>query len=433
MTQSVDVNFFDPATNKCPYGAHQVLRDEAPLWKDPVTGMYVLSRYEDIREVLANPKVFTNRVGSAAGRTEKAVRPTDPEAAAAFDAQAEYARQFAELYEKEGWPAVATLDALDAPEHLQLRRMFSDAFRPAKIAALDPFVEALAERLVDEVIAAGECDWVEKVAVPLPLYTIGKQMGVPEEDLPQIKAWTDAWVQRLGLMQTPEERLWSARKEIEAQHYFQPIFERLRREPDDTLLSHLVNSEVPEWGRKLRDDELHSEMMADFFVGGSETTTSALAAGVVMLVERPDLWETLKSDPEKYLPTFIEEVVRLEGPVQAMLRETSEDPTLHGELIPEGSIVSLRFGAANRDPRYYQDRADEVDLERAKPRSHLGYGAGPHTCLGVSIARRELYWGFETLLKKVKTVRLADKNTFDYAPSYFLRGLKELHIEVVPE
>jgi cytochrome P450 len=203
--------------------------------------MYVLTRYEDIRAVLAEPKIYTNRVGSAAGMTEKAVRPEDPERAAAFDKEAVHARELAALYENEGWTPVATLDALDGPEHMQLRRMFSDAFRPARINHLNPFVEALAERLVDDFIDAGECEWVQAVAVPLPLYTIGKQMGVPEEDMPQIKAWTDAWVQRLGLMQTPEERMWSAKKEVEAQQYFQPIFERLRKQPEDSLLSDLVN------------------------------------------------------------------------------------------------------------------------------------------------------------------------------------------------
>lgn len=429
---SSEVSFFDPATNKCPYGAHQKLRDEAPVWRDPATGMYVLTRYEDIRHVLAEPKIYTNRVGSAAGMTEKAVRPEDPDQAAAFDKEADHSHELAALYENEGWTPVATLDALDAPEHLQLRRMFSDAFRPARISKLDPFVERLANKLMDDFIDSRECEWVKAYAVPLPLYTIGEQMGVPEEDMPKIKAWTDAWVQRLGLMQTHEERMWSAKKEIEAQQYFQPIFERLRECPEDSLLSDLVNKEIPEWGRTLNDNELHSEMMADFFVGGSETTTNALAAGMVMLVERPDVFKALKADPEKYLPTFIEEVVRLEAPVQAMLRETSEDVTLHGIAIPAGSIVSLRFGAANRDERYYRDRASEIDLERAKPRSHLGYGGGAHVCLGAPLARRELYYGFKTVVQRIESIRLPEKNTFDHNPSYFLRGLKELWVEFTP-
>ena len=161
---------------------------------------------------------------------------------------------------------------------MQMRRLFDNAFRPKRVPALDPFVEQLAVELIDAFIDKGECEVVADFAVPLPLYVIGMQMGIPAEDMPQIKKWTDAWIARLGLMQTPEERLWSARQEIEAQQYFQRIFERLRKEPEDTLLSELVNTEIPEWGRPLNDNELHAEMMADLFVGGTETSTNAIAA-----------------------------------------------------------------------------------------------------------------------------------------------------------
>ena len=280
MTDTTSINFFDPATNDCPYPAYQTLRDEAPVWQDPHTGMYFVTRYEDIKSILLNTDRFTNAVGNAAGMTEKAVKPTDPEEAAKAEQAAQEERVLAKLYEDEGWTPVPTLDALDAPEHMELRRMFDHAFRPGRVKQLDPYVESLTNTLFDAFVDDGECEWVKAVAIPLPLYVIGRQMGVPEEDMPQIKAWTDAWVQRIGLMQTSEERMWSAREEIEAQHYFQPIFERLREHPEDTLLSDLVNSEIPEWGRPLNDAELHSEMMADLFVGGSETTTNALSAGV---------------------------------------------------------------------------------------------------------------------------------------------------------
>lgn len=432
MSPVDDIDFFDPATNDCPYHAYQRLRDEAPMWQDPHTGMFVATRYDDIKQILANPAVFTNAVGSAAGMTEKAVKPTDPEEARKAAQAAEEEKVLARLYQDEGWQPVATLDALDPPRHLELRRMFDHAFRPGRIKQLDPFVEQLTNRLFDEFIDDRECEWVKAVAIPLPLYVIGRQMGVPEQDMPQIKAWTDAWVQRLGLMQTFDERLWSARQEIEAQHYFQPIFERLREHPEDTLLSDLVNKEIPEWGRPLTDAELHSEMMADLFVGGSETTTNALSAGVRMLIEQPDVWDELRSDPERHLPTFIEEVVRLEGPVQGLLREVAVDTELHGVLLPAGSVVNLRFAAANRDERAY-DRPTELDLEREKPKAHLGYGFGGHYCLGAPLARRELYWGFKVLTERIERMWfLEDRNDFRYQPNYFLRALLQLHIGFEP-
>ena len=182
-------------------------------------------------------------------------------------------------------------------------------------------------------------------------------------------------------MQTEDEERWSVEMEIEAQHYFQEIFERLRKQPDETLLSDLVNTEIPEWGRKLSDNELHAEMMSDTFVGGSETTTNAIAAGVMLLIEQPDAWAQLKSDPDRHLRTFIEEVLRIEAPVQGLSRVTNRDVTLHGVEIPKGSILNIRYAAGNRDERQYECPA-EIDLERPNPTAHLTFGAGTHHCLG---------------------------------------------------
>ena len=150
-----------------------------------------------------------------------------------------------------------------------------------------------------------------------------------------------------------------------------------------------MNREIPEWGRPLNDNELHAEMMADLFVGGSETTTNALAAGVILLIEHPEVWQQLTSDPQTYLPTFCEEVLRVEGPVQGLLREAAVDVELHGVKIPAGSILMLRYGAGNRDDRMYECPAD-IDLDRKHPRRHLAFGVGTHHCLGAPLARREL-------------------------------------------
>ena len=172
--------------------------------------------------------------------------------------------------------------------------------------------------------------------------------------------------------------------------------------------------------------------MADFFVGGSETTANSIAAGMVALIERPELWEQLCSDPEKYLPIFTEEVIRIEGPVQGLLRETSEDVELHGVKIPTGSIINVRFAAGNRDERHFSN-ADQIDLDREASKSHLAFGMGNHFCLGAPLARREMYWSFKTVVDRLESMRFADgKNKFEFNASYFLRGMKELHIEFTP-
>ena len=185
-------------------------------------------------------------------------------------------------------------------------------------------------------------------------------------------------------------------------------------------------------GSPLTDNELHTEVMSDLFVGGSETTTNALSAGVMLLIEQPDAWRRLKADPEACLEPFVEEVLRLESPVQGLLRETRVEVELHGVTIPAGSVVQLRFGAANRDERQFECPRD-VKLDRKRPRGHLAFGVGAHHCLGAPLARRELYFGFKALVDRVDELWYVEGgNALEYRPSYFLRIMESLQIGFRP-
>ena len=320
----------------------------------------------------------------------------------------------------------------DSPEHRQLRKLFQHAFRPSRIDALESEIRDLAHTLIDGFVEEGRCDWVRQFAVPLPLIVIGRQMGAEESDIWRIKAWTDAWVQRLGMMQTEEEAIRSTQMEVEAQKYFQPIFERLRVQPDDTLLSDLVNTEVPGWGRPMNDNELHAEMMADTFVGGSETSTNALSAGMMLLIQSPDQWRRLKTEPELVLPTLVEEVLRLESPVQGLFRTAAVDSEIGGVLIPAGSRLNLRYAAANRDDSVFDD-PDRFDAGREEARNHLAFGFGAHYCLGAPLARRELLVGFRAMVERLDEIWFVDgANDFAHHPNFVLRALKELHIGFTP-
>ena len=411
-----EINLLDVKLQNCPYHAYEMLRDEAPVWIDPVTGFYVITRFEDIRKLLLDTKNFSNDMRGGQGGSRE---------------QLDSARavRMNTLYEKKGWVPGATLAGRDDPNHKQMRTMFNEAFKPKKIEGMDSFVRDTAYKLIDAFVDDGQCDWIKQYAVPLPLIVIGQQMGVPEQDIWKIKAWTDAWVQRLGMMQTEEEEQWSVEMEIEAQHYFQPIFERLRKEPDETLLSDMVNRVIPEWERPLTDNELHAEMMADTFVGGSETTTNAIGYGLKLLIENPDVWQKLRSDPDKYLRTFCEEVVRLEGPVQGLFRMAANDVEMHDVLIPKGAMINVRYAAANRDEREFECPAD-LNLEREKPGRHIGFGSGIHHCLGAPLARRELFWAFQALIDRVDGMRFTlGANSFEVAPNFSLRAMQELRIE----
>ena len=406
------VNFFNPEISECPYPAYKVLRDEAPVWQDPITGMFIITRYEDVQMVLKDTTRFRN-----SRKKTKA------------DSRSELLRK---LYKEKGWVPAPTLAGRDDPEHKEMRKLFTHAFRPQKIKQMDPFVEDLANRLMDQFIDDCRCDWVHDFAIPLPLIVIGHQVGVPEADIWKIKKWTDAWVQRLGMMQTEEEAIWSTEMEIEAQHYFQPIFERLRENPDESLLSDLVNTEIPEWGRTLTDEELHAEMMADTFVGGSETSTNAISAGVMLLIKQPEQWQLLKENPEKFLPILVEEILRLEGPVQGLFRETSEDVVLRGTLIPKGSMINVRYASANLDNDVFEN-PEMLNLNRPNARQHLAFGFGTHYCMGAPLARREIFLSFKVLLERIDEMWFAeDLNDFSHHQNFCLRALRELHIEFEP-
>ncbi len=414
----VDVNLFDTETQQCPYDAYKTLREEAPVYKQPGTEIYVVTRYEDVRAILMDPETF----------------PSSPKKFAAFNKTGSTERQqmVAQRFQDKGWVPEPTLSSRDDPNHKEMRAMFNEAFRPKKIKAMDPLVETLAYDLIDEFIDDGHCDWVRQFAVPLPLYIIGEQMGAPREDMWKIKNWTDAFFQRISMMLDEDTELEMVDREIDGQYYFQPIFERLRAKPDDSLLSELVNRVIDEWGRSLTDNELHAEMMADTFVGGSETTTNALAAGIRLLIENKDVWRQLKSDPDKYMKTFVEEVVRLESPVQSLMRFAGKDMELHGVKIRKGSLLNIRYAAANRDGDVFEC-PEKLDLERPKAGAHMGFGSGVHHCLGAPLARRELIWGFTAAVEKFDDMWFAEgKNDFEIRPHFLLRSLKDLHIEFTP-
>ena len=408
-------DFLDPETSGKPYEAYARLREEAPVYRDPRTGFFLITRYDDVRTVLLDAETYSNARWQTDAKTQ---------------VLGERQKRMRDLYKEKGWLPAPSLAGYDDPRHREIREVFTKAFRAGRIKQLDPFVESTARELVEAFAKRGACEVVKELAVPLPLIVIGQQMGVPKSDIWQIKAWTDAWIQRLGMMQSEDEERWSVEQEIEAQHYFQKIYERLRAKPDDTVLSDLINT--PMGDRPLNDNELHAHMMADTFVGGSETTTNALSGGVWLLCQFPDQYAKLKADPDKHLRTFIEEVLRLESPVQGLFRVTMREVELHGVTIPKGATVNVRYAAANRDPEQFPN-PDALDLERKNAATHLAFGTGTHHCLGAPLARRELHWGFSALLERTDDLRLAPgKNDLAIAPNYCLRALKALHVAFTP-
>ena len=411
-----DLTLLDPDIQECPFPLYERLLAEAPVYFDRKAGFWVISRYQDIRQILSDPDAF-----SSAASVEFLRDTVAPERAA-------MARQ---IYREKGWEPTPTLSLQDDPRHKETRAIFTRALRAGKINQLDPFIRDTAFDLVAKFKGRGTCDVIAELAVPLPLIAICSQVGVPVDDIWKIKRWTDAWVKRFSMMQTEQEERASIEQEIEFQHYFQPIIEQMRARPDESILSDLVNFRLSD-GSQLEYADIVSHLLSDLFVGGSETSTNAIGEGILMLCQNPGQYELLMSDLSTYLPPFIEEVLRLQSPVQGLYRVTTREVQIGDAKIPARALLNLRFAAGNRDAAQFSCPS-KLDLDRTNAGSHIAFGSGIHHCIGAPLARREMYWSFEALLQNAANIRLSPgKNDLSHMPGLMLRALKSLHIEFDP-
>jgi cytochrome P450 len=391
------ISFADPAVQRCPFHAYDTLREETPVYRDPLTGNYVLTRYDDVRKALLNVKALRNRTGLNATRT-------DPAANA--------------LYAEKGWLPLDTLVSNDPPEHRIYRTLVDKVFIPARVNALEPRIEAIIAELIDGFSDEDEIDFLDRFAVNLPMFVIAEQLGVDKEHKARFKLWSDVSVEMTSPMLTPERELEIAALIVEMQQYLAAQIDRVRATPDATLISHLANTETD--GRLLDTRELLS-IIHQLLVAGNETTTTTLASGMKMFIEQPELAEAIHADPNLAKP-FAEEVLRALSPVQVLFRKAAEDIEIGGVAIPEGAIVEVRYGAANRDPKQYP-KPSVIDLQRANAQSHLAFGAGPHLCIGNQLARGELRLAFQALTRRLKNFRASrGEDSYRWMTSYIAHG-----------
>ena len=400
-------SLLDPDVQEDPYEYYRALREQAPVYRMPDTGAYVLSRYRDIQWAMAHPELYSIDLLGKAGFSMF----RHPEAR--------------EVLERHGIPRNTRLSS-DPPEHKGYRGVVNASFTAGRVAASAPFVQGVVDELATTLAERGACEFVRDVASPLPVRVIADRLGLPAEDVPRLKLWSDAWVEPLGYACTKEREIEIAWLGVELQRYLAQKFEEKRRRPGPDILSDLVQGRLPD-GRPLSEEEAMG-MAEHITVGGHETVTSALAAGLLLLIEHPEVERELRDDPP-LLRNFVEEALRLESPSQGFFRYALHDSELHGVAIPKGSMVHLRFAAANRDPELFPD-PDRIDVHRPSPGAHLAFGQGAHHCLGAPLARLELTTAFRTLLERFAGFRLAPGHPPPrHVPGLSLRSLRELHVE----
>ncbi|WPB75598.1 cytochrome P450 [Archangium violaceum] len=266
----------------------------------------------------------------------------------------------------------------DPPYHTRMRRLVSKAFSPQRIASLSEWIGRLANELLDTT-GKGPVELMSAYAVPLPMRVIAAMLGVPDQDYPSFKLWSEAVVAYVGLSR--EERM---RKMQEMAAYLDQAIAARRTQPAEDLLSALVEAKVE--GEALTDVEIRG-FAAVLLVAGNETTTNLIGNMLALLADRPELWRRAREDRSLVEP-IIEEVLRYESPVQRFPRVTTRPVKIGDVEIGEGEIVDIAYGAANRDPAVFED-PDTFRPERPTNQQHVGFGLGTHFCLGAPLARLE--------------------------------------------
>jgi cytochrome P450 len=381
-----DYDPLDPAVIKNPFPYYPLLQREAPVYRVPKHGFYVISRYDDALAVLQNWQDFTTTSGPGPAFTSS--------------------------------PVAAVLQS-DPPVHTRLRSIISKAFTPRAVAACEPLIEAYAHECLDRILAQGRADLVEEYAIPIPVVVIAELLGVPREDRRLFRAWSDDVVAAIG------GRRGASGAPVDFFTYFGKAVEERRREPRDDVISKLF--EPNRAGETLSVPEVLSFCLS-LLVAGNETTTGLIGNLFFELAKRPADWQRLRAD-RALVPSAIEESLRHDGPNQGLFRHTTRDVTLHGVTIPANSKVLVLFGAAGYDAAHFPE-PERFDIAR-EPNRHLAFGAGIHHCLGASLGRLEANVALRVALERIETLRLLDDDP-PYVPIFFIRCPERIVVEAEP-
>lgn len=354
-----------------PFPAYRDLRATAPVVWNDVTNFWALTKYEDVRFVSGHPHLFSSTRGITIPD------PSQPEPV------------------QEG-----NLIFTDPPRHRQLRKLINSGFTRRQVTLLEPKVREIVKGIVDDIEPDREYEFAEEIAAPLPTRMIAEMLGAAPEDWERFRTWSDAAVG-------------TADPDIEMDHlvalgelyeYFTKLIAARRSGEvtgQDDLLSILATAEVD--GERLSDEDLLNFSFL-LLVAGNETTRNLLALGTLTLIEHPDQFALLKSDPS-LLPCAVEEMLRWTSPVTHMARRATADVEIRGQQIRAGDTVVMLYGAANRDEEIFGESSETFDITR-NPNPHIAFGAGEHACLGAQLARMEARILFEVLLGTYPTIEL---------------------------
>ena len=374
-----------------PFPAFQWMRANDPVYHDEPNNIWALTKHRDIKDASKDPERFSNGGG---------IRP--------------------------GMGPLPMMIDMDAPEHVERRRLVSAGFTPVRVRAMEEDIRRICDAILDEVIEAGRCDLVADIAAPLPLIVIGNMLGVDRADRPDLLRWSDDMMVGQG---TDDPVLLEAMTNafVEYTAYMtEVVADRRRTGKDDDLIGILVHA--GEEGDGLDDDSLLHESLL-IVIGGDETTRHVISGGLEALMANPEQLALLVEDPSK-IPLAVEEMLRWVTPIKNMARTALVDIELRGVTIPAGDEILLLYPSGNRDEEVFDD-PERFDISRT-PNDHIAFGFGTHFCLGNQLARMELRCMLEQIVTRMPDLHRVDTAPVKRRDANFVSGIESLDIEFTP-
>jgi cytochrome P450 len=400
MTRTPDLT--DPASRRDPFPVYRWLRVHDPVHWSERLKMWVVTRYDDVQHVLLDPARFSSDRFRKMDAEFVHRRPDAEDVAAILRDWAVYR---------------------DPPNHTRLRGLLNRAFTPRTIELMQPRIRRIVEELLDVMAGSSTPDFIREFAFPLPATVIGGLLGVPAEDLAQIKVWSDQIAAYIGGAQRGRDNIEDARRGLLATcDYFAELIARRRIEGGDDLISLMLAAE--DRGDMLSDHEVAANCVLLLFAG-HETTTNLLGNGLYHLLERPQQYRLLRDHPELGA-SAAEEFLRYDPPVSGTIKIVTEPVELRGRRLTAGDMIAAQIAAGNRDPSVFDD-PEALRVDRSGPK-HLTFGVGIHFCLGAALARMECQIAFAALLRRLPELRLAAEAEPEWKPQLFFRGLARLPI-----
>lgn len=400
---------FDTPYQVDPVEALRWSREEAPVFWSERLGYWVVTGYDEVKGVFRNARDF-----SPANALEKIT----PNSAAADAVLARY-----------GYAMNRTLVNEDEPAHMERRRALLHSFLPEELAHHEPMVRRLARDYVDRFIDRGHADLVDEMLWEVPLTVALHFLGVPEDDMEELRRFSVAHTVNTWGRPTPEEQVAVADSVGRFWTYAGKVLDRMREDPSGPGWMEYALRKQRELPEIVTDSYLHSMMMAGI-VAAHETTANATANALRLLLKDRRLWEQLCADPS-LIPNAVEECLRFSGSIIAWRRVALADSEVGGIAIPKGAKLLIVMTSANHDGRHFEN-ADEIDLYRENTTDHLSFGYGSHQCMGKNLARMEMRVFLEEFTRRLPHMEIVPGQEFTYLPNVSFRGPEHLHVRWDP-